>query len=160
MGDKSFLSKFVFVLIIIVLIIVGVFFVINNKDVQADMKEVEVITSMNVNTYDKDLYVYKMENNKIYTSEYFYNNYYILNNDVDFNEYIVDSDTKYYLKTLSNSINDIDNVKVTYDPISREQFDFLLDNYSLLKTFIWLDNDETVKNVLLYSSNNIELVME
>ena len=73
---------------------------------------------------------------------------------------IVDSDTKYYLKTLSNSINDIDNVKVTYDPISREQFDFLLDNYSLLKTFIWLDNDETVKNVLLYSSNNIELVME
>lgn len=160
MGDKSFLSKFVFVLIIIVLIIVGVFFVINNKDVQADMKEVEVITSMNVNTYDEDLYVYKMENNKIYTSEYFYNNYYILNNDVDFNEYIVDSDTKYYLKTLSNSINDIDNVKVTYDPISREQFDFLLDNYSLLKTFIWLDNDDTVRNVLLYSSNNIELVME
>lgn len=160
MGDKSFLSKFVFVLIIIVLIIVGVFFVINNKDVQADMKEVEVITSMNVNTYDEDLYVYKMENNKIYTSEYFYNNYYILNNDVDFNEYIVDSDTKYYLKTLSNSINDLDNVKVTYDPISREQFDFLLDNYSLLKTFIWLDNDDTVRNVLLYSSNNIELVME
>ena len=75
-------------------------------------------------------------------------------------EYFVDSDTKYYLKTLSNSINDIDNVKVTYDPISREQFDFLLDNYSLLKTFIWLDNDDTARNVLLYSSNNIELVME
>jgi len=160
MGDKSFLSKFVFVLIIIVLIIIGIFFVMNNKDVQADMKEVEAITSMNVDTYDEDIYIYKMENNKIYTSEYFYNNYYLSNNEVKFDEYEIDANTKFYLKTLSNTISDIENIKITYDPISKEQFDFLLDNYTLLKIYIWLNNDHTVKNVLLYSSNNIELEME
>lgn len=160
MGDNSFLNKILFVILIIVLIIIGVFFVVNKNEVKADMKEVEVITSMNVNTYDKDLYVYKIENNKLYTSEYFYNNYYLLNNDVDFDEYIIDNETKYYLKTLSNSINDIDNVKITYDPINSEQFNFLINNYSLLKTSIWLNEDNSIKSVLLYSSNNIQLEME
>ena len=124
------------------------------------MKDVELITSVNVNSYDQDMYIYKLDNDKIYTSEYFYNKYYLDNNVVEFDEFKVSSDTKYYLKTLSNSVNDIYNVKISYDPITKDEFNFLLNNYTLLKTYIWLNDDDTVKNVLLYSSNNIELELE
>lgn len=160
MENKSFLSKFIFVLIIIVLIVVAIFFFLNKDEVSADMKEVEVITSMNVDTYDQDMYVYKLENDKLYTSEYFYNKYYLSNNEVTFDEFIVDDNTKFYLKTLSNTATDLDNIKISYDPITIDEFNFLLDNYTLLKTYIWLNDNNTVKNVLLYSSNNIELEME
>ena len=160
MENKSFLSKIVIVLIIIVLIIIAIFFIINNKEVSADIKNIEVITSMNVDTYDEDMYVYKLENDKLYTSEYFYNNYYLSNNEVIFDEFEVDTNTKFYLKTLSNTVTDIENIKISYDPITKDEFQFLLNNYTLLKTYIWLSDNNTVKNVLLYSSNNIELEMQ
>ena len=160
MENKSFVSKILFLLIILVFIIVLTFFVINNKEVKANMKDIETITSMNVNTYDEDTYIYKMENNKIYTSEYFYNNYYLDNNNVTFDEDDICDETKFYLKTLSNSITDMDNIKISYDPITKDEFNFLLNNYTLLKTYIWFNEDDTIKNVLLYSSNNIELEME
>lgn len=160
MENKSFLSKFIFILIIIILIAITVFFFMNKDQVSANMKEVEIITSMNVDSYDQDMYVYKLENDKLYTSEYFYNKYYLDNNQVVYDEYIVDSNTKFYLKTLSNTVNDLDNIKISYDPITKDEFNFLLKNYSLLKTYIWLNDNNTVKNVLLYSSNNIDLEME
>ena len=101
MENKSFLSKFIFLLVIIVLIVVMAFFIINKNEVDADMQEIELITSMNVDTYDQDLYIYKMENDKIYASEYFYNTYYLSNNVVTFDEYNLSDDTKFYLKIYS-----------------------------------------------------------
>lgn len=160
MENKSFLSKVIIVLVIIVLIIIAIFFIINNKEVSADIKNIEVITSMNVDTYDEDMYVYKLENDKLYTSKYFYNNYYLSNNEVVFEEFEVDNNTKFYLKTLSNTVTDIENIKISYDLITKDEFKFLLNNYTLLKTYIWLSEGDTIKNVLLYSSNNIELEME
>lgn len=160
MENKSFVTKFLFLLVVIVLIIVIVFFITNDKEVKADMKDLEVITSMNVDTYDQDLYIYKMENDKIYTSEYFYNNYYLSNNQVTFDEYTISDNTKYYMKNLSNTEKDINNIKISYDPISKEEFNFILDNYTLLKTYIWLDDNKNCKNILLYSSSNIELELD
>ena len=160
MEDKSFLSKFIFILIIIILIVVAIMFFTNKKEVDADMKQVELITSMNVDTYDYDMYIYKLENDLLYTSEYFYNKFYLDNNVVEFNEFSVNENTKYYLKTLSNTATDIHNLKVSYDPITKDEFMFLLNNYTLLKTYIWLGDGNNVQKVLLYSSNNIELELE
>ncbi len=160
MENKSFLSKFIFLLIILVLIGVSVFFFLNKQKVDADMKDVGVITSMNVDTYDEDLYVYKLDNDILYASSYFYNSYYLSNNEVEFDEYKIDDNTKFYLKTLSNTDKDINNIKITYDPIDRDQFNYLLKNYTLLKIYIWKNKDDSCKNVLLYSSNNIPLEVE
>lgn len=160
MENKSFLSKFIFLLIILVLIGVSVFFFLNKQKVDADMKDVGVITSMNVDTYDEDLYVYKLDNDILYASSYFYNSYYLSNNEVEFDEYKIDGNTKFYLKTLSNTDKDINNIKITYDPIDRDQFNYLLKNYTLLKIYIWKNKDDSCKNVLLYSSNNIPLEVE
>lgn len=160
MENKSFLSKFIFLLIILVLIGVSVFFFLNKQKVEADMKDVGVITSMNVDTYDEDLYVYKLDNDILYASSYFYNSYYLSNNEVEFDEYKIDDNTKFYLKTLSNTDKDINNIKITYDPIDRDQFNYLLKNYTLLKIYIWKNKDDSCKNVLLYSSNNIPLEVE
>lgn len=124
------------------------------------MKDVGVITSMNVDTYDEDLYVYKLDNDVLYASSYFYNSYYLSNNEVEFDEYKIDDNTKFYLKTLSNTDKDINNIKITYDPIDRDQFNYLLKNYTLLKIYIWKNKDDSCKNVLLYSSNNIPLEIE
>ena len=160
MENQSFLSKFVILLIIIALITVTVFFVMNKKNVESDLKNVGLITSMNVDTFDEDLYVYKLENDTLYTSEYFYNNYYLSNNNVSFDEYKIKDETKFYLKTLSNTDADINDIKVTYDPIDIDEFKYLLNNYSLLKIYIWKNKDDTCKNVLLYSSNNVDLKIE
>ena len=160
MENKSFLSKFLFLLIIIVLIIITIFFFMNKSEMNDDLENVEVNTSMNVDTYDMDMYIYKLDNDKIYTSEYFYNNYYLLNNSVTFNEFDINENTKFYLKTLSNTEKDIENIKISYNPISKEEFMFLLNNYSLLKVYLWLDSNEDCKNVLLYSTNDIELEVE
>lgn len=160
MENKSFLSKFIFLLIILVLIGVSAFFFLNKQKVDADMKDVGVITSMNVDTYDEDLYVYKLDNDILYASSYFYNSYYLSNNEVEFDEYKIDDNTKFYLKTLSNTDKDINNIKITYDPIDRDQFNYLLKNYTLLKIYIWKNKDDSCKNVLLYSSNNIPLEVE
>ena len=160
MENKSFLSKFLFLLIIMVLITISIFFFMNKSDINSDLDNIEKITSMNVDTYDQDLYIYKMENDKIYTSEYFYNNYYLSNNNVDFDEFSISDNTKYYLKTLSNTEKDIENIKISYDPITEDEFMFLLKNYSLLKVYIWLDENKGCKNIMLYSSNNIELEIE
>ena len=65
-----------------------------------------------------------------------------------------------YLKTLSNTEKDINDIKISYYPINREEFNYLLENYTLLKIYIWKNTDDTVKNVLLYSSNNIPLEIE
>lgn len=160
MENKSFLSKFLFLLIIMILIGISIFFFMNKSNIDKDLENVELITSMNVDTYDQDLYVYKMENDKIYTSEYFYNNYYLSNNNVEFDEFNVSDNTKYYLKTLSNSEKDIENIKISYDPITEDEFNFLLKNYTLLKVYIWLDEHDGCKNIMLYSSNNMELEIE
>ena len=160
MIDKSLLNKFLFLLILIILIFISVFFFTNKKEIDKDFDNVELITSMNVDTYDQDLYIYKMLDNKIYTSEYFYNTYYLNNNSVTFEEFNVSDNTKYYLKTLSNTSTDIENIKISYDPISEDEFNFLLNNYTLLKVYIWLDDNDNCKNILLYSSNNIDLEIE
>ena len=160
MENKSFLSKFLFLLIILVLIFISVFFFMNKKDMDKNLENVELITSMNVDTYDQDLYIYKMDNEKLYTSEYFYNNYYLSNNNVTFDEFNISDDTNFYLKTLSNTNKDIENIKISYNPISEDEFNFLLNNYTLLKVYIWLDDNNSCKNVLLYSSNNMELEIE
>lgn len=160
MENKSFLSKFIFLLIIIVLVGITIFFIMNKKDVEANMKDIELITSMNVDTFDEDVYIYKMDNNTLYTSEYFYNNYYLSNNNVTFDEYKIGDNTKFYLKTLSNTDTDLNNIKVSYDPIDKEEFNYLLKNYTLLKIYIWKNKDDTCKNILLYSSNNIDLQIE
>ena len=160
MENKSFLGKFIFLLIIIALIAIVSFFIMNKSNVENNLKDVELITSMNVDTFDEDLYIYKMENDTLYTSEYFYNNYYLSNNNVSFDEYKIGDNTKFYLKTLSNTDTDINNIKVTYDPIDKNEFNYLLKNYTLLKIYIWKNKDDTCKNVLLYSSNNIDLKIE
>ena len=97
MGNSSFLNKFIIFLMAIVVLVIIVFFIMNKNNVQANMNEVELITSMNVNTYDEDLYIYKIENNKIYASEYYYNKFYLDNSDVELDEYNLNSDTKFYL---------------------------------------------------------------
>lgn len=157
MGNNSFLSKFLLLLIIIGLGVIITFFVINKQDLDNALEDVETITSININTYDEDLYIYKTDGIKLYTSEYFYNNYYLMNNKVSFDEFLVNNHTKYFIKNLSNTEKDIENIKVTYDPISEEEFKFLIENYTLLKVYVWLNEDNSCKNVLLYSSNNSEL---
>lgn len=160
MENKSFLGKFLFLLIIIVLVVVSIFFFMNKSEMDSDLENVEVITSMNADTFDVDMYVYKIDDEKIYTSEYFFNNYYLLNNNVSFDEFNISENTNFYLKNLSNTEKDIENIKVSYDKISKDEFLFLLNNYSLLKVNLWLDENDRVKNILLYSSNNIELELE
>lgn len=160
MENKSFLNKFIFLLIIIVLVVITIFFFMNKNNVDTNMKDVELITSMNVDTFDEDLYVYKLEDDVLYTSEYFYNNYYLSNNNVTFDKYNINENTKFYLKTLSNTEKDINNIRITYDPIDKQEFDYLLKNYTLLKIYIWKNSDNSCKNVLLYSSNNVELIIE
>jgi len=160
MENKSFLGKILYVIIGIVFIVIATFFFMNKGNVSANMDKIEMITSMNADSYDMDMYIYKLDNEKLYTSEYFYNNYYLSNNTVTFDEYVVSDETKFYLKNLSNTETDIDNIKISYDPISVEEFNFLLENYNLLKVNIWLDDNNNCQKVLLYSSNNMELVLE
>ena len=160
MENKSFLGKILYVIIGIIFIVIATFFFMNKGNVSNNMDKIELITSMNADTYDMDMYIYKLEDKKLYTSEYFYNNYYLSNNTVEFDEYEVSDETKFYLKTLTNIETDIDNIKISYDPISKEEFNFLLENYNLLKVNIWLDDKDNCEKVLLYSSNNMELVLE
>ena len=160
MENKNFLGKILYVIIGLVFIVIATFFFMNKGNVNANMDKIELITSMNADTYDIDMYIYKLADKKIYTSEYFYNNYYLSNNTVIFDEYEVSEDTKFYLKNLSNTETDIENIKISYDPITKEEFNFLLENYNLLKVNIWLDDNDNCQKVLLYSSNNMELVLE
>ncbi|MBQ3021640.1 MAG: hypothetical protein IJD92_05415 [Bacilli bacterium] len=160
MGNSSFLNRLIIFLVVLVLLVIVVFFMMNKNNVQANLDEVELITSMNVNTYDEDLYIYKLENNKIYASEFYYNKFYLDNNDIELNEYTLNGDTKFYLKNLSNSISDINDIKITYDPITLNQFKYILDNYSMLKIYIWFNKDDTTRNVLLYTNNNIDIELE
>lgn len=160
MENKSFLGKILYVIIGLVFIVIATFFFINKSNVSANMDKIEMITSMNADSYDMDMYIYKLDDEKLYTSEYFYNNYYLANNTITFDEYVVSEETKFYLKNLSNTETDIENIKISYDPISIEEFMFLLENYNLLKVNIWLDDNDNCQKVLLYSSNNMELVLE
>ena len=160
MTNNSFLGKIIYVIAGIVLIVIITFFFMNKGNISGNVDKIELITNINADSYDMDMYIYKLDNEKIYTSEYFYNNYYLSNNTVTFDEYTLSNDTKFYLKNLSNTETDIENIKISYDPISIEEFKFLLENYNLLKVNIWLDKDDTCKNVLLYSSNNMELELE
>lgn len=155
--DNSFIKKILLLLIILTLIILVTFFVMNGDKMEASVKEAEIITSMNVDTYDEDLYVYKVDKDKIYVSEYFYNAYYLSNNEVVFDEISLTEKSKYYLKTLSNTATDINNIMVSYDPITKEEFNFFINNYNLLKIYVWFDEDDNCKNVLLYSSNGTQL---
>lgn len=160
MENKSFLSKFIFLLIIIVLSCLSIFFIINKKDVDGKMKNVEIITSMNVDTFDEDLYIYKVENNTIYTSEYFYNKYYLLNNEVEYKKYKISDKTNFYLKVLSNTEKDINNIKISYEKINDEEFNYIIENNNLLKVYIWKDNDDSCKNILLYTTNNTPIELK
>ena len=160
MDNSSFIKKIVMLLFIIIVIVIIAFFVMNKKTVEKQLNDVEKIGNINMNTYDEDVYIYSMDTEKIYTSEYFYNNYYLLNNDVKFDEYKIDDNTKFYLKTLSNSVTDINDIKISYDPITKDEFNYLLKNYTLLKVYIWQNSNDVCKNILLYSSNNIDLEVE
>ena len=154
MEGGSFVKKVLLLLIILTLLVLVAFFVMNKDKMEDDLKDAEIITSMNVNTYDEDLYVYKMDEDTIYASEYFYNTYYLNNNTVTYDELDIDENSKYYLKTLSNTASDVNTIMVSYDPITKDEFNFLLNNYNLLKIYVWLDDNNKCKNVLLYSSNN------
>ena len=54
----------------------------------------------------------------------------------------------------------IKDIKVTYDPITTSEFDFLLENYSLLKVDIWVDDNGICDKVLLYANNDVSLDLE
>ena len=154
---KSFLNKIILLLIIVALLIIFLFFFINKDALSSDIENVEKITNLNINTYDYDLYIYKLDDNKIYTSEFFYNQYYLLNNSVSFDEFEINGNTNFYLKVLSNTEKELDNISVSYEKINLEQFNFILNNNSLLKVYLWVDENLKCKNVLLYSTNDIEL---
>lgn len=157
MDSGSVVKKVIFIIALFLLLILIIFFATNRGNMQEDLKNMEVISSMNADTYDKDLYVYKIDDNAIYASEYFYNTYFLNTNQVSFDEIKIDSDSKFYIKNLSNSSADINSVKVSYDPITKEEFEFLLDNYTLLKINVWLDENDKCDNVLLYSSGGVTL---
>ena len=115
---------------------------------------------MNVDTFDEDLYIYKIEDNTIYTSEYFYNKYYLLNNEVKYKKYKINDSTNFYLKVLSNTEKDINNIKISYEKINDEEFNYIIENNNLLKVYIWKNNDESCKNILLYSTNNTPIELK
>lgn len=158
--SRSFLGKAIFIIALIIMTAFAVIFIVNKDDIEEQNDEVEIITSLNVDTYDHDVYVYKLDDSKLYTSQYFYNKIYLDNNEVKYDEYKINENSKFYLKNLSNTAKDINNVKITYDPISLEEFKFLLENYSLLKIYVWLDKNQECEKVLLYSNNSVELDLE
>ncbi len=160
MGNNSFLSKLLFVCAFVILLILITFFVINKGEADKNMKEIELITSVNADTYDKDMYIYDYDGTSISVSQYFYNKYYLQNHTVKYEKYNVTDNSHYYIKNLSNTEKDVNDIKISYDPIDKKQFEYLLENYNLLKVYIWLDNDNNCKNILLYSSSNIRLEFE
>ena len=153
-------SKIIIIISLAVMVIVGVFFIMSKNNITDATEDFENITSLNVDTYDLDVYIYEIDTNKLYTSEYFYNKIYLDNNEVMYEEFDYNSETKFYLKTLSNTPTDINNVKTTYDHISIDEFKFLLENYSLLKVDIWLDDSGVCDKVLLYANNEVQLDLE
>lgn len=157
MEQRTLIEKILFVFAFIVIIILGVVFFTNKKSVDNAIEKVEEITSLNMNTYDIDLYIYKLENNKLLTSKYFYNKMYLKNNNVVYDEYDLNKNVKFYLKTLTNTKNDINNIKVSVDLINEEEFKYILENYNLLKVYIWLDKEDNCQSVMLYSPNNIDI---
>lgn len=153
-------TKIVFVLSLSVMVIVGVFFVLTKDKMNDTTKKIENITGLNVDTYDYDMYVYDIDSDRLYTSEYFYNKIYLDNNEVKYDEFYFDNETLFFLKTYSNTATNVRNIKVTYDPITTSEFDFLLENYSLLKVDIWVDDNGTCDKVLLYANNDVSLDLE
>ena len=160
MDKKSYFNKFLFIMSGLSFLVIVTFFFISKGNINANVEKIELINNVNAKSYDLDMYIYKLDNGKIYTSEFFYNDYYLANNDVTFEELYISDNTKFYLKTLSNTEVDIDNIKISYDSISVDEFEFLVEKNNLLKVNIWLDKNDNCKNVLLYSSNNMELVFE
>ena len=106
------------------------------------------------------MYIYDYDGTSISVSQYFYNKYYLQNHKVKYEKYNVTDNSHYYIKNLSNTEKDVNDIKISYDPIDKKQFEYLLENYNLLKVYIWLDNDNNCKNILLYSSSNIRLEFE
>jgi len=159
METRSFLGKALFFIALIILATIVVFFVMNKDDIEEKNEETEIITSLNVDTYDYDMYVYDIDESKIYTSKYFYNKIYLDNKEVQYDEFVIDENSKFFLKNLSNTATDINNIKITYDPITKDEFEYLLENYSLLKTYVWVEGD-TCDKVLLYSNNNVQLDLD
>ena len=153
-------TKIVFVLSLSVMVIVGVFFVLTKDKMNDTTKKIENITGLNVDTYDYDMYVYDIDSDRLYTSEYFYNKIYLDNNEVKYDEFYFDNETLFFLKTYSNTAMNIKDIKVTYDPITTSEFDFLLENYSLLKVDIWVDDNGICDKVLLYANNDVSLDLE
>lgn len=153
-------SKILIVLSLTVMIIVGVFFVVSSDNREEVTEEINTITGLNVDSYDFDMYIYSADSSKLYTSSYFYNKIYLDNNEVKYDEFSFDTETIFYLKSLSNTPTDINNVKITYDPITFDEFNFLLQNYTLLKVNIWVDKSGVCDKVLLYANNEIALDLE
>ena len=156
----TFLGKAIFVIATLIMSAFGIIFVVNKDDINSSSKDVEIITSLNVDTYDHDLYIYNVSDNTLFASEYFYNKIYLDNNEVTYDEYKFDNNSKFYLKNLSNTAVDVNNIKITYDPITLDEFKYLLENYNLLKIYIWLNDNGVCEKILLYSNNNIELDLE
>ena len=92
-------TKIVFVLSLSVMVIVGVFFVLTKDKMNDTTKKIENITGLNVDTYDYDMYVYDIDSDRLYTSEYFYNKIYLDNNEVKYDEFYFDNETLFFLKT-------------------------------------------------------------
>ena len=114
MGNNSFLSKLLFVCAFVILLILITFFVINKGEADKNMKEIELITSVNADTYDKDMYIYDYDGTSISVSQYFYNKYYLQNHTVKYEKY--------------NGI-----IKETYNKI------FLIETNGIKKSFSYAD---------------------
>ena len=145
MEGSSFGKKTLLLLIIIVFIILVSYFVMDNFYFQENNDD-SIITEANVKTYDRDLYVYEARDTFMYVSEY-----YSPNNLITYDEIKITEDTKFFLKRLSNTPDDLNKVYVTYDPITKMEFKFIVNNMLTLKINVWLDEENNCKKVLLYS---------
>jgi len=155
--SKSFLGKAIFVIGLIIAATVVIFFAVNKKDIEASTEEVEIITSLNVDTYDYDIYIYNINNNILSGSKFFYNKVYLDTHEVEYEEYKINDKTKLFLKNLSNTEKDINNIKITYDPITLDEFKYLYENYTMLKVYVWIDDNNNIEKALLYSNTNTYL---
>jgi len=155
--SNSFLGKALFIVSVIVLATISIFFVLNKDEIDKNSEEIEIITGLNANSYDYDYYIYDISGNTLYTSQYFYNKIYLDNNEVEYNEIEFNEESRFFLKNLTNSEEDINDIKITYDPISLDEFEFLLENYSLLKVHVWMDGNGECEKILLYSNSNSPL---
>lgn len=155
---KKNISKIIFIIAIIIIVLFSVYYLLNRDK----YKDIKVITSENVDTYDKDLYIYDFAEDTIFVSKTYYSDNYLGKNSVDFDKYKVDENTKYYYEKLSNTKDNLDDIKVTYDKVSNYEFNRYIKTHKKLKVYIWYGYDDVVDHIVLYSvdDNPLEMIEE